>query len=932
MTFEVYATDIDYSTYFTDPAAFDPVDPTTYYDANEVMVNTDENNILQDMQKGFIGLAMDILGEMDSSAFGNMTNVTASPESDDVPATTEAPESDDVPATTTTAAPARKLRGNVVDRKMLQMKGKRGLQDISFLIGGNLTTAVFDAACPPGLTYAPEGASCLEFKYTITPPNGTVYQQEMLMSFAQTLTTAIANGELITKIQDLNADTLIIGAGSPGGTGESFDSQNEESDDTPAASVSEDTNKEASADTGSDGLGAGAIVGIIIAVLAVPIAFLAYKSYNKRNSAEQTRSFSGVPFGVTSSDDEVAGTATRIATAVALKADASTKLGFTYKMTDGQIVITSVKEGGIFEGTPLKAGNEITSINGQEVKGMDKESFRQILSNLPNGNITIVMNETVPLTILRIVGFKPDADSKLGFTYKFIGNKCVVASVKEDGIFAETELKKGQEIVSINSRRIEQLNKDQFRGLLQSLPQGRVIITVKDIIEFAILKIVTTKPQPDSKLGFMYKVLDDGITVASVNDSGIFANTQLNKGQEIVSVNGKNVQKMDKDNFRVYLSTIPAGEVTFIVVDKPKKWSKLGTTLICTAVKETDDTKLGFTYKVMKEGAVVESVGEYGIFASTDLAQGQEIVSVNGVPVAGMDRMEFREQLSSLKAGEVTIVVVDRSSKWNTKGEILVVIADKETDATKLGFTYKVLKNSILVESVKPDGIFGSTVLAKGQEIMSINGTNVRGFTRDQFRETLTSLPAGTVRIVVSDSFKALVAKGGIVTATAEKVTDDTKLGFTYKVFRDEITIESVKDDGIFGATGLAPGQKVIRVNATPVKGLDRNGFRELLSKLTAGPVTIDAYDTSKEVEAVAAPQATVDEEAKTEEQGDIVEVEIEVPSPEEQAKIDEIIEQVRILVEQATPGKSADEMLAQYAGREEELLAHLRKFADRNQ
>ena len=87
----------------------------------------------------------------------------------------------------------------------------------------------------------------------------------------------------------------------------------------------------------------------------------------------------------------------------------------------------------------------------------------------------------------------------------------------------------------------------------------------------------------------------------------------------------------------------------------------------------------------MKEGAVVESVGEYGIFASTDLAQGQEVVSVNGTPVAGMDRMEFRELLSSLKAGEVTIVVVDRSSKWNTKGEILVVTANKETDTTKLG-------------------------------------------------------------------------------------------------------------------------------------------------------------------------------------------------------------------------------------------------------
>ena len=141
-----------------------------------------------------------------------------------------------------------------------------------------------------------------------------------------------------------------------------------------------------------------------------------------------------------------------------------------------------------------------------------------------------------------------------------------------------------------------------------------------------------------------------------------------------------------------------------------------------------------------------------------------------------------------------------------------------------------------------------------------------------------------------------------------------------------------MKAEGIFGGTGLAAGQKVIRVNATPVKGLDRDGFRELLSKLTAGPVTIDVYDSSKEGVVVTSPQLTGDEETKTEEQGDIGEVEIEVPSSEEQAKQEETIKQVRILVEQATPGKSADEMLAQYAGREEELLAHLRKFAERNQ
>ena len=104
------------------------------------------------------------------------------------------------------------------------------------------------------------------------------------------------------------------------------------------------------------------------------------------------------------------------------------------------------------------------------------------------------------------------------------------------------------------------------------------------------------------------------------------------------------------------------------------------------------------------------------------------------------------------------------------------------------------------VESVKPESIFGGTELSKGQEILSINGNAVRGMSRDQFREVLSGLSSGTVRLIVSDPFMAIVAKGGVLTISAEKVSDDTKLGFTYKVLRDNITIENVKEEGILEA------------------------------------------------------------------------------------------------------------------------------------
>ena len=204
---------------------------------------------------------------------------------------------------------------------------------------------------------------------------------------------------------------------------------------------------------------------------------------------------------------------------------------------------------------------------------------------------------------------------------------------------------------------------------------------------------------------------------------------------------------------------------------------------------------------------------------------------------------------------------------------------------------------------------------------------------RDQFRELLTGLPAGTVRVIVSDAFKATVAKGGVMTITAEKEFDDTKLGFTYKVLRDNITIETVKEEGIFGSTELKAGQKILRINATSVKGMDRNAFRDLLSGLTAGAVVIDVFDDAKkaadDAAAPAVAPAAQDEDVVAEDEG--APAEQKELSAEEEARLEEVKAEVRVLVEKATPGKSAEEMLAQYEGREDELLSHLRKFVEKS-
>lgn len=84
---------------------------------------------------------------------------------------------------------------------------------------------------------------------------------------------------------------------------------------------------------------------------------------------------------------------------------------------------------------------------------------------------------------------------------------------------------------------------------------------------------------------------------------------------------------------------------------------------------------------------------------------------------------------------------------------LISVTAAKIRADSSLGFSYKITQNeakSIFITRVFPDGTFGRTHLKPGQQIISINGTNVnKTVDTSTFKAVLASLPAGDVTIVV---------------------------------------------------------------------------------------------------------------------------------------------------------------------------------------
>jgi hypothetical protein len=166
------------------------------------LTNADDNAILEDMQKGFVGLALDIFAELDAAG------------SDDATTTVVA----------TTSAAAEKGATNAPPSRML--RGQQQIRSLSFLNGDNLTTNVEDVPCPASLVYAPEGAPCLSFMYLLSPLADSLIENETLTTLAEDINSAIAagDGDLFVKVTEINPDTSVTGAGEPGGSGDSFDS------------------------------------------------------------------------------------------------------------------------------------------------------------------------------------------------------------------------------------------------------------------------------------------------------------------------------------------------------------------------------------------------------------------------------------------------------------------------------------------------------------------------------------------------------------------------------------------------------------------------------------------------------------------------------------------------------------------------------------
>jgi membrane-associated protease RseP (regulator of RpoE activity) len=191
----------------------------------------------------------------------------------------------------------------------------------------------------------------------------------------------------------------------------------------------------------------------------------------------------------------------------------------------------------------------------------------------------------------------------------------------------------------------------------------RMIVTKKGDstepeIVFAVAELVASsfvakvfKESKDQKCGISLRqaLPPDPVTISRLDADGLFANTDLRIGMEVVSVNGVLIDGMTRIKA---IQQVKDAEGDLTVVGKAVAGGA-----VAVVFKESKDEKCGITLRqTVPSGPVtVSGIGEDGLFAKTDLKAGMQVISINNVAVEGMTK-EQAIQIVKDTEGKLTVV------------------------------------------------------------------------------------------------------------------------------------------------------------------------------------------------------------------------------------------------------------------------------------
>jgi len=326
-----------------------------------------------------------------------------------------------------------------------------------------------------------------------------------------------------------------------------------------------------------------------------------------------------------------------------------------------------------------------------------------------------IQNDDRTMRMITAVVNKPKAESKLGITFsrRNMESPMVIETIRDDGIFASSELKAGMIVESIMKIPMKFKTPKFAEHVLRSADAGQVEVKAKSKIrdDGTIIAIVD-KPREDSKLGITFSRLnmESPMIIETIHDDGIFASSDLKAGMIVESIMGIPMEFKTPKFAEHVLRSTEAGQVDL----KARVKICDDGTIIAIVDKPREDSKLGITFSRlnMESPMIIEMIQDGSLFASSDLKAGMIVESIMGIPMEYKTPKFAVDILKSTDGGQIEMKV---------RGKICEVIKTDKEQKVGISLTKSIGKPGIFVQNISEDGLMAKTELREGDKVLYIN-------------------------------------------------------------------------------------------------------------------------------------------------------------------------------------------------------------------
>ena len=253
-----------------------------------------------------------------------------------------------------------------------------------------------------------------------------------------------------------------------------------------------------------------------------------------------------------------------------------------------------------------------------------------------------------------------NAEGKIGLTFVDGEDGVVITKISDVSPFANTEIKLGMTILTVNTISCHGLGAAQVRSIIAKLPNTITLIAA--VVSAGIYTKDIQLATAETKSGVGLELVDDPtngrVRIAGLAPDSPFAGSAISGN--ILTINDLSCDELDANQVSAICKslqgsiTLFTGTLTTVAPEPPALQFSL--TPIQATVQKDSEGKIGLSFVQTTDGSVlIKRISESSPFVDTPIEEGMSILTINSISCRGMDPLAIRSLFKTLE-GDITLI------------------------------------------------------------------------------------------------------------------------------------------------------------------------------------------------------------------------------------------------------------------------------------